>query len=95
MIHRDGTSLSTLSWEGAATWERAFRRHALQSPDLFELRATQLVDSQSAEGAVQPEQFLGVLVEPLANQEAREAWCQEEQGAEESLVGHKDSKVEN
>ncbi|KAG7281121.1 hypothetical protein CRUP_027658 [Coryphaenoides rupestris] len=71
---------------------RLGRRHALNLLTCFELRVTQLVDSQSDKGAVQPEQFLGVLVEPSANQEAREAWCQEEQGADVSLVGHKDSK---
>lgn len=86
MINRDRTQLSTLLWEGAAG-------HVLKSPDLFEFRVTQLLDSQSAEGAVQQEQLQGVFVEPPANQEAREAGCQEEQGADVSLVGHKDSKV--
>lgn len=56
---------------------------------MFEFRVTQLVSAQPAEGAVQPEQLQGVAVQPMANQETREARRQEEQGADVSLVEEK------
>lgn len=55
---------------------------------MFEFRVTQLVSAQPAEGAVQPEQLQGVAVQPMANQETREARRQEEQGADVSHVIH-------
>lgn len=62
-----------------------------QSPaDLSEFRVTQLVRPQPAEGPVQHEELQGVAVESPTDQETREVWCQEEQWADVSLIGHKD-----
>lgn len=58
--------------------------------DLSEFGVTQLVRAQPAERPVQLEQLQGVVVQPPANQESREARRQEEQGADVSLIGHED-----
>lgn len=58
--------------------------------DLSELRVTQLLRPQPAEGPVQLKQLLCAAVQPPADQESREAWRQEEQGTDVSLIGHED-----
>lgn len=53
---------------------------------MSEFRVTELMKTQSAEGAVQLEQFQTMTVQPPANQEARETRSQEKQWADMSLV---------
>lgn len=60
---------------------------------MSEFGVTQLVSAQPAEGAVQLEQLQGVSLQPLANQEAREARREEEQGADVSLKTERRAQI--
>lgn len=54
--------------------------------NLPELRVTELVHAQPAEGPVQLQQLQGVPVQSTTDQETREAWRQEQQMADVSLI---------
>lgn len=53
--------------------------------DLSHFRVVQLMRAQPAESPVQQQQLPAVAVEAAANQEARQAWREEQQRAEASL----------
>lgn len=65
-----------------------------RAADLSHFRVVQLMRAQPAESPVQQQQLPAVAVEAAANQEARQAWREEQQRAEASLRGPGQQKTQ-